>query len=59
MKKYYLVAIEKGNCDAIFQLEYFHKDNYDNLGLLHLYVEMDDKPKISDILVNYCNQKIS
>jgi hypothetical protein len=56
MKKYYLNAIEKGNNEMIYHLEQFHKDNNDTLGLLQLYIKIDDKTKISDILVNYFNQ---
>jgi len=52
------MAIEKGHRNAIYQLEQFYKDNNDTLGLLQLYIKIDDKAKISDILVNYCNQKI-
>ena len=58
MKKYYLMAIEKGDNNAIYQLELFYKYNNDTLGLLQLYIKIDNKTKISDILVNYCNQKI-
>jgi len=58
MKKYYLMAIEKGDYDTIYHLELFCKNNNDTLGLLQLYIKIDDKTKISDILVNYCNQKI-
>jgi TPR repeat protein len=58
MKKYYLMAIEKGHCNAMYHLEQFYKDSNDTLGLLQLYIKIDDKAKISDILVNYCNQKI-
>jgi TPR repeat protein len=58
MKKYYFMAIEKGNQYAIWRLKQFYKDNNDTLGLLQLYIKIDNKTKISDILVNYCNQKI-
>jgi len=58
MKKYYLMAVEKGNEYAIWRLKQFYKDNNDTLGLLQLYIKIDNKTKISDILVNYCNQKI-
>jgi len=58
MKKYYRMAIEKGNKNAFFHLEQFHKDSDDTLELLRLYIKIDNKTKISDILVNYCNQKI-
>jgi hypothetical protein len=58
MKKYYHVAIEKCNCDAIFHLEQFYKNNNNTLELLQSYIKISDKTKISDILVNYCNQKI-
>jgi len=58
MKKYYLMAIEKCHHDAMDELEQFYKDNNDTLGLLQLYIKINDKTKISDILVNYCNQKI-
>jgi len=52
------MAIEKGHRNAMYQLEQFYKDNNDTLGLLQLYIKIDNKTKISDILVNYCNQKI-
>jgi hypothetical protein len=58
MKKYYLMASEKCHKMSIRYLENFYIDNNDTLGLLQLYIKIDDKTKISDILVNYCNQKI-
>ena len=58
MKKYYLMAIEKGYRDSMYELEQFYKNNNNTLELLLLYIKIDDKTKISDILVNYCNQKI-
>jgi hypothetical protein len=58
MKKYYLMAIDNGDIYTSNRLEHFYKDNNDTLGLLQLYIKMDDKAKISDILVSYCNQKI-
>jgi len=58
MEKYCLMAIEKGHRIAMYKLEQFYKDNNDTLGLLQLYIKINDKTKISDILVNYCNQKI-
>jgi hypothetical protein len=58
MKKYYLMASEKGHKMSIRYLENFYIDNNDTLGLLQLYIKIDDKTKISNVLVNYCNQKI-
>jgi len=58
MKKYYLMAIDNGDKNTIWQLEQFCEKNNDTLGLLQLYIKIDDKTEISDILVNYCNQKI-
>jgi len=43
---------------SIRYLENFYIDNNDTLGLLQLYIKIDDKTKISNVLVNYCNQKI-
>jgi len=58
MKKYYFMAIDNGDIYASNRLEQFYKENNDTLGLLQLYIKIDDKTKISHILVNYCNQKI-
>jgi hypothetical protein len=52
------MAIEKGYRDSMYELEQFYKNNNNTLELLLLYIKIDDKTKISDILVNYCNQKI-
>jgi hypothetical protein len=57
MKKYYLMAIEKGDIKSIGKLEPFYKANNDTLGLLQLYIKIDDKDKISNLLINYSNQK--
>jgi len=51
------MAIEKGNHNTILHLEQFYEDNNNTLGLLQLYIKIDNKTKISDILVNYFNQK--
>ena len=28
MKKYYLMAVEKGNCDAMYDLGYYYEEKY-------------------------------
>ena len=56
MKKYYFMAIEKGNSLAKKNLEKYYQKNNNTMGLLQLYIKINDIDKLLKILINYLNQ---